>query len=101
MNITGMHTSTYDPTKVLVVGGSYAGLSAALNLHDLFNGKPRSNRQEQVTAKATQPTHPIKITIVDERDGFCVYCARYSMTTSKGLTTRHSPSYRLTFSSSH
>jgi hypothetical protein len=70
---TGFHTSAANnsSTRVLVVGGSYAGLGAALNLHDLFHGKPRSNRAEQLKAEATETKFPIEITIVDERDGFC------------------------------
>lgn len=55
------------PHKVLIVGGCYAGLSAATNLLDLCEGRaprfvPRS--------KPTQQKVPIDITIVDERDGF-------------------------------
>lgn len=61
-------TVTNPPFKVLVVGGSYAGLSAALNLLDLCHGK--SVRFKPDTAP---PSHkiPVEITIVDERDGFC------------------------------
>lgn len=68
-----------DPVKVLVVGGSYSGLSAALNLLDLCSGK-----QARLTAIAEShnptvddglvrktPSVPIEISIVDERSGFC------------------------------
>lgn len=58
-------------TKVLVIGGSYAGLSAALNLADLCKGlQPRQSPTRYVH-------HPnllacdVEITIIDERDGFC------------------------------
>ncbi|KAM7210648.1 apoptosis-inducing factor 2 [Rhypophila decipiens] len=59
------------PFRILVIGGSYGGLSAALNLQDLCRGKeprcgPAPDREHQVE----QPQIPIDITIVDERDGF-------------------------------
>lgn len=64
------------PFRVLVVGGSYAGLAATLNLLDLCNGKaPRFTPDAEHTP---QPV-PIKLTIVDERDGFCeTTISRYS-----------------------
>lgn len=60
------------PFKVLVVGGSYGGLSAALNLQDLCRGLaprcgPKPNEDEHVET----PQYAIDVTIVDERDGFC------------------------------
>jgi hypothetical protein len=56
------------PFRVLVVGGSYAGLSATLNLLDLCGGKaPRFTPDQKSSAQLV----PIDITIVDERDGFC------------------------------
>jgi hypothetical protein len=56
------------PFRVLVIGGSYAGLSATLNLLDLCHGKaPRFTPDNK---DSPQPV-PVKITIVDERDGFC------------------------------
>ncbi|KAF9885900.1 hypothetical protein FE257_012280 [Aspergillus nanangensis] len=57
------------PFRVLIVGGSYSGLSAALTLLDLCNGRlARFN----YTADAKPPNNqiPIHITLVDERDGF-------------------------------
>ncbi|KXX79674.1 Apoptosis-inducing factor 2 [Madurella mycetomatis] len=59
------------PFKVLVVGGSYGGLSAALNLQDLCRGLtprcgPKPNEDEHVET----PQYAIDVTIVDERDGF-------------------------------
>lgn len=56
--------------RVLVIGGSYGGLSAALNLWDLSRGRlPRFNYAYDGPA----PAHriPIHTTIVDERDGYC------------------------------
>ncbi|KAJ5167551.1 FAD-dependent pyridine nucleotide-disulfide oxidoreductase [Penicillium canariense] len=55
--------------RVLVIGGSYGGLSAALNLWDLSRGRlPRFN----YAYDGPPPAHriPIQTTIVDERDGY-------------------------------
>ncbi|OGM49226.1 apoptosis inducing factor [Aspergillus bombycis] len=55
--------------RVLIAGGSYGGLSAALSLLDLSKGRvARFNYTEG--AKAPQYQIPIQITVVDERDGF-------------------------------
>ena len=58
-------------TRVLVVGGSYGGLSAAVNLLDLGNHvTPRFN-YPNYTHDTSAPRTPIEVIIVDERDGFC------------------------------
>lgn len=58
--------------RVLVVGGSYGGLSVALNLQDLCRGKePRCGPTPDKRHDIDQPSIPIDITIVDERDGYC------------------------------
>nr|WIL77448.1 ccp10 [Clonostachys rosea] len=63
-------TQTPPTVKVFIAGGCYAGLSAALNLCDL--GQGRSPRMSGVE----YPHHPdlpevnFDITIVDERDGY-------------------------------
>lgn len=57
------------PVKVLAVGGSYAGLGAALDILDLCSGKvARMGRGD-----APNPAHKInlQVTVVDERDGYC------------------------------
>jgi hypothetical protein len=59
------------PWKVLVVGGSYAGLAATTNLLDLCEA-----RSPRFTLSATSEYEPkekidAEITIVDERDGYC------------------------------
>lgn len=61
------------PFKVLVVGGSYGGLSAALNLQDLCSGlAPRCGPKPVEGAPVIEtPQFNVDITIVDERDGFC------------------------------
>lgn len=61
------------PTKVLVIGGCYAGLSAALNLLDLCKGR-RSRAGAHLPDDSTGPRAglPVEIKIVDERDGYCI-----------------------------
>lgn len=65
---------TTTPFRILVAGGSYAGLSAALNIQDLCSGRaprcgtPTEPSESDATANADIA---VDITIVDERDGFC------------------------------
>ena len=59
------------PFRVMVIGGSYGGLSAALNLWDLTQARlPRFN----YAYDGPPPSQKIQIqtTIVDERDGYCM-----------------------------
>lgn len=66
--MSSTNDTSLTPFRVLVVGGSYAGLAATLNLLDLCSGKaPRFTPNIE---HSPQPI-PIKVTIVDERDGFC------------------------------
>lgn len=60
-----------EPFKVLILGGCYAGLSAALNLIDLSEG--RAARQGNGEVPAHDGRIPVDITIVDERDGYCTF----------------------------
>jgi len=65
--------------KILVIGGSYGGLAAALNLLDLCSGKP-ARFTAGSTEKLTAPKEisiPIQIKILDERDGYCEFCTVY------------------------
>lgn len=59
------------PFRVLILGGCYGGLAAALNLVDLSEGRAAR------TGNGVLPGHdgkiPIDITIVDERDGYCKF----------------------------
>ncbi|WJG35743.1 uncharacterized protein FOBCDRAFT_186369 [Fusarium oxysporum Fo47] len=57
--------------NVLIIGGSYAGLSSeTVNLLDLHRGsQPRQSREPYIHQRQL-PKHNIKITIIDERDGF-------------------------------
>ncbi|RGP60217.1 transcriptional activator mut3p [Fusarium sporotrichioides] len=60
----------YPTYKILIIGGSYAGLSAAINLLDLQRGsQPRQSREPYMHQRQV-PKHNIEITIIDERDGF-------------------------------
>ncbi|EFX03678.1 pyridine nucleotide-disulfide oxidoreductase [Grosmannia clavigera kw1407] len=60
--------SAASPFKVLVVGGSYAGLATALNLSDLCQG--RDARGGWGVENPCKTIIHTDITIVDERDGF-------------------------------
>ncbi|EED14657.1 pyridine nucleotide-disulphide oxidoreductase AMID-like, putative [Talaromyces stipitatus ATCC 10500] len=56
-------------TRVLVAGGSYAGLAMTLNLLDLCHGfSPRFSGTNAPADKTQQA--PVEVTIVDQRDGF-------------------------------
>lgn len=58
--------------RVLVIGGSYGGLAAALSLIDLSQARvPRFTSNPDV--KPPKYTIPIKITVVDKRDGYCMF----------------------------
>ncbi|KAG8163762.1 hypothetical protein KVR01_007059 [Diaporthe batatas] len=61
-------SSEMAPFKVLVLGGCYGGLSAALNLLDLTEG--RAARQGNGAVPGHDGKVPVDITIVDERDGY-------------------------------
>lgn len=66
--MSSTNETSLTPFRVLVVGGSYAGLAATLNLLDLCNGKaPRFTPDIEHTPRPVS----IKITLIDERDGFC------------------------------
>ncbi|KAK2746925.1 oxidation resistance protein 1 [Onygenales sp. PD_40] len=67
---SGSIASNTTPHRVLVIGGSYAGLSAALNLLDLCQGKNCRFTGNSSTPSGSKETIPIQITIVDERDGY-------------------------------
>lgn len=73
--------------RVLIIGGSYGGLAAALTLADLARGKTaRFNCSPD--AKVPQAQVPIQITVVDERDGYCKYIGfwRHLDIPAQGLT---------------
>ncbi|KAK4124324.1 FAD/NAD(P)-binding domain-containing protein [Parathielavia appendiculata] len=63
--------STTKPFRVLVAGGAYGGLSAALNLQDLCRGlPPRCGPSPDEADQVERPKFAVDITIVDERDGY-------------------------------
>lgn len=64
-------SATSGPFRVLILGGCYGGLSTALNLLDLSEG--RAARQGSGVVPGHDGKIPIEVTIVDERDGFCMY----------------------------
>lgn len=57
--------------KVLVIGGSYAGLAATVNLIDLCDGKQPRFSSTSTEEQLPNTKLPVDITIVDERDGYC------------------------------
>ncbi|KAL2163605.1 hypothetical protein VTH06DRAFT_5663 [Thermothelomyces fergusii] len=63
---------TPQPFRVLIAGGSYGGLSAALNLYDLCRGLPPRCGPTPAAGEdlPETPQFAVDITIVDERDGF-------------------------------
>ncbi|KAK4162359.1 hypothetical protein QBC43DRAFT_215319 [Cladorrhinum sp. PSN259] len=83
------------PFRVLIVGGSYAGLSAALNLQDLCSGKsprcgpaPKPAEGAEPASSSSLPQFDIDITIIDERDGFFHLIGTPLALTSKSYADR-------------
>ncbi|PMD42005.1 FAD/NAD(P)-binding domain-containing protein [Hyaloscypha variabilis F] len=60
----------HPPTKILIIGGSYAGLAATTTLLDLSRGLTSTGTLPSPTTTDAHPKLPISITLVDERDGF-------------------------------
>ncbi|KAK7414731.1 hypothetical protein QQX98_006415 [Neonectria punicea] len=56
--------------RLLVAGGSYAGLASAVNLFDLSRGLAPRQSDDPFTPHPDLPTFDVEITIVDERDGY-------------------------------
>ncbi|UNI13381.1 hypothetical protein JDV02_000130 [Purpureocillium takamizusanense] len=56
--------------RVLIAGGSYAGLAVAVNLLDLHHGLPPRMAPEPYVIDDQWPKVQFEIVIVDERDGF-------------------------------
>jgi hypothetical protein len=59
--------------RVFIAGGSYAGLSAAVNLLDLGDGLSPRMAHKRYTHHPSVPKVNFQITIADERDGYCKY----------------------------
>ncbi|TQV90997.1 pyridine nucleotide-disulfide oxidoreductase AMID-like [Cordyceps javanica] len=56
--------------RVLIAGGSYAGLAVAVNLLDLHRGVSPRMHPEPFVPEQDWPHINFQITVVDERDGF-------------------------------
>lgn len=67
----GSIPETIPSVSVFIAGGSYAGLSVALNLLDLANGDSTRMSQEPYLHHPNVPRLDVQITIADERDGYC------------------------------
>lgn len=59
------------PYRILIAGGAYGGVSAAVNLLDLSLGRSARLDPDKAPAKEALDGVPIEIHIVDERDGYC------------------------------
>ncbi|KAL7928673.1 hypothetical protein V8C35DRAFT_317471 [Trichoderma chlorosporum] len=68
--IMGSIPQTAPVVRVFIAGGSYAGLSAAVNLLDLGDGLSPRMAHEQYTHHPSVPKVNFQITIADERDGY-------------------------------
>ncbi|KAG7106735.1 Oxidoreductase OXR1 like protein [Verticillium longisporum] len=58
------------PFRLLVAGGSYAGLSFVVNLLDICNGRSPRMAHDPYPHHPDFTRIPVDITIVDERDGY-------------------------------
>ena len=59
------------PFRILIAGGAYGGVSAAVNLLDLSLGRPARLEPDKVPVEEARNGVPVEIHIVDERDGYC------------------------------
>jgi hypothetical protein len=59
------------PYRILIAGGAYGGVSAAVNLLDLSLGRPARLEPDKLPAEEARDGIPIEIHVVDERDGYC------------------------------
>ena len=62
------------PHRVLVVGCAYGGISAVVNLLDCAKGKGMRDNYipETVDFKEKKSKQGVEITVIDERDGYCM-----------------------------
>lgn len=65
--------------RVFIAGGSYAGLSAAVNLLDLGDGLSPRMAHERYQHHPSVPKVKFQITIADERDGYCKIIPLYGV----------------------
>lgn len=64
--------STHRAANILVIGGGYGGLSAALNLLRLGSGKSQLSCPLPPPELDWAPPTPPQIHLIDERDGICM-----------------------------
>jgi NADH dehydrogenase FAD-containing subunit len=64
--------SITSPHRVLIVGCAYGGLSALVNLLDLAQGKPRDTVYPVPDFSGRKSKNAVEITVIDERDGYCM-----------------------------
>ena len=64
---------------ILIVGGSYGGLSVATNLLNLMKGGAQMSSPELPPELENLPKAQPRITILDERDGICRSCSSFDV----------------------
>ena len=64
------------PYRILIAGGAYGGVSAAVNLLDLSLGRSARLDSDKAPVEEARSGVPIEIHIVDERDGYCKIALR-------------------------
>jgi len=65
------------PYRILIAGGAYGGVSAAVNLLDLSLGRCARLDPDKAPVEEARNGVPIEIHIVDERDGYCETILRH------------------------
>jgi hypothetical protein len=70
------------PYRILIAGGAYGGVSAAVNLLDLSLGRSARLDPDKAPVEEARDGVPIEIHIVDERDGYCEIESRNTYTLS-------------------
>jgi hypothetical protein len=85
------------PYRILIAGGAYGGVSAAVNLLDLSLGRSARLEPDKAPAEEARDGIPIEIHVVDERDGYCKAASltRYGVHRTN-LTDYYRPHDRLT-----
>ena len=78
------------PYRILIAGGAYGGVSAAVNLLDLSLGRSARLDPDKAPVDEARNGVPIEIHIVDERDGYCEIALQntYTLGCSNLLYTR-------------
>jgi len=62
------------PWRILIVGAAYGGLTALMHFIDLSNAKQRPDHRADVPKfEGAVPARGVDVTVLDERDGFCMF----------------------------